>query len=186
MADGRDLFFGGVTALAASLDQNIMLVLRDGKVLIGRLASHDQYGSIVLEAAKERISAGGKFAEVYMGLYMIRGENIVLLGELVRYLFCHFWTCSGRASKATLAESARSSLLFCFFHACPSHRIPPPAPIHGTRTTFEQDEEKDAANPRLVRAEEEEVRKLMEQEEAGEGGGAGASAKSAALNWAFD
>jgi len=71
-----------VTSLAEHLDRNIMLVLRDGRVLIGTLSSYDQYGSIVLSNSKERLVAKNKFADVDMGLYMIRGENIMLLGEV--------------------------------------------------------------------------------------------------------
>ncbi len=82
----QDLFFGGVTSLTLLLDKPILLILRDGRVLVGTLSSYDHFGSLVLESAKERISAGGKFADVYMGLYMIRGDNVVLLGELVRVL----------------------------------------------------------------------------------------------------
>jgi len=80
--DLADVFFGGVTSLAEHLDRNIMLVLRDGRVLIGTLSSYDQYGSIVLSNSKERLVAKNKFADVDMGLYMIRGENIMLLGEV--------------------------------------------------------------------------------------------------------
>ena len=68
-----------------------------------------------------------------------------------------------------------------FFSPLPqNHRAPP------------QDEEKDARNPRLVRAEEEEVRGLMAAEGAGgvsDGGGAAAAAGKAperVLSWAFD
>ena len=60
----------------------MLLVLRDGRLLVGTLSSYDQYGSIVLEGAKERISCGGKYADNEMGMYMIRGENIMLMGEL--------------------------------------------------------------------------------------------------------
>ena len=77
-----NVFFGGVTSLCESLDKSVMLVLRDGKVLIGTLTSYDQYGSIVLSNSKERLVAQNKFADVDMGLYMIRGENIMLLGEV--------------------------------------------------------------------------------------------------------
>ena len=80
-----DLFFGGVTSLTLSLDKPVLVVLRDGRVLVGTLSSYDHFGSLVLESTKERISAGGKFADVYMGLYMVRGDNIVLLGDLVRW-----------------------------------------------------------------------------------------------------
>jgi small nuclear ribonucleoprotein (snRNP)-like protein len=79
-----DVFFGGVSSLAEHLDRTMMLVLRDGRMLHGTLSSYDQYGSIVLEHAKERLAAQGKFADIDMGMYMIRGENIMLMGELVR------------------------------------------------------------------------------------------------------
>ena len=79
-----DVFFGGVSALAEHLDRIMLLVLRDGRLLFGALSSYDQYGSVVLEGAKERLTAQGKFADIDMGLYMIRGENIMLMGELVR------------------------------------------------------------------------------------------------------
>ena len=76
------VFFGGVSALAEHLDRALLLVLRDGRLLFGTLASYDQYGSIVVETAKERLTAQGKFADIDMGMYMIRGENIMLMGEL--------------------------------------------------------------------------------------------------------
>lgn len=77
----EDVFFGGVSSLAEHLDSTILLVLRDGRLLLGTLSSYDQYGSIVLEKARERLSAGGKYADIDMNcLYMIRGENIMLMG----------------------------------------------------------------------------------------------------------
>ena len=79
-----DVFFGGVSALAEHLDRTMLLVLRDGRLLFGTLSSYDQYGSIVLENARERLTAQGKYADIDMGMYMIRGENIMLMGELVR------------------------------------------------------------------------------------------------------
>ena len=78
------VFFGGVSALAEPLDRTMLLVLRDGRLLFGALSSYDQYGSVVLENAKERLTAQGKYADIDMGMYMIRGENIMLIGELVR------------------------------------------------------------------------------------------------------
>ena len=80
-----DVFFGGVSALAEHLDRTMLLVLRDGRLLFGTLSSYDQYGSIVLENARERLTAQGKYADIDMGMYMIRGENIMLMGELVRH-----------------------------------------------------------------------------------------------------
>lgn len=57
-------------------------MLRDGKHIVGKLSSYDQYGSLVLEHSSERIFAGGKYADKEMGLYFIRGENVVMLSEM--------------------------------------------------------------------------------------------------------
>ncbi|KAG8627186.1 hypothetical protein KVT40_004669 [Elsinoe batatas] len=63
-------------------DKKITAVLRDGKKFIGVLRSWDQFGNIVLESTIERIYGGHKFAEVPRGLFLIRGENVLLLGEI--------------------------------------------------------------------------------------------------------
>jgi hypothetical protein len=39
--------------------------------------------NLVLEDTVERIYAGNTFAEKWCGLFLIRGENVVLLGEIV-------------------------------------------------------------------------------------------------------
>lgn len=40
----------------------------------------------MLQDAVERIHHGRLFAEVPRGLFLVRGENVVLLGEIVRRL----------------------------------------------------------------------------------------------------
>ena len=62
------------------------LQLRDGRKIIGIMRSFDQFANVVLEEAVERIIVGKKFADVPLGLYVIRGENVVLLGPIVRAL----------------------------------------------------------------------------------------------------
>jgi U6 snRNA-associated Sm-like protein LSm1 len=42
----------------------------------------------VLEDTVERIYHGNAFAESWHGLFLIRGENVVLLGEIVRLRCC--------------------------------------------------------------------------------------------------
>jgi U6 snRNA-associated Sm-like protein LSm1 len=87
----------------------MLVVLRDGRKLHGVLRSYDQFGTflsflfcfwtcapkflfiylndhlanLVLEDTVERIYAGNTFAEKWCGLFLIRGENVVLLGEIV-------------------------------------------------------------------------------------------------------
>ena len=81
-----------------------MVVLRDGRKLIGILRSFDQFGmylpflssshpsklyifftaaNIVLENTVERIYVGNQYGEQNRGLFLVRGENVVLLGEVV-------------------------------------------------------------------------------------------------------
>ncbi|KAJ7540056.1 hypothetical protein O6H91_01G048000 [Diphasiastrum complanatum] len=70
------------TSLADNLDKKLLVVLRDGRKLIGVLRSFDQFANLVLQNASERIIVGDLFCDLPLGLYIIRGENVVLLGEL--------------------------------------------------------------------------------------------------------
>jgi U6 snRNA-associated Sm-like protein LSm1 len=60
----------------------MLVVLRDGRKLHGVLRSYDQFANLVLEDTVERIYHGNAFAEHWHGLFLIRGENVVLLGEI--------------------------------------------------------------------------------------------------------
>jgi len=82
----------------------MLVILRDGRKLHGVLRSYDQFGAfyrndrrgfllkrclvsvanLVLEDTVERIHHGNAVAENWQGLFLIRGENVVLLGEIVR------------------------------------------------------------------------------------------------------
>ena len=64
--------------------ERMLVQLRDGRKIIGLMRSFDQFANIVLENAVERVIVDTRFADVPLGLYVIRGENVVLLGEMVR------------------------------------------------------------------------------------------------------
>jgi len=70
------------TSLADNLDKKLLVILRDGRKIIGILRSFDQFANVVLEEALERIMVGELFCDLPLGLYIIRGENVVLIGEL--------------------------------------------------------------------------------------------------------
>ncbi|CAK4703129.1 unnamed protein product [Aphanomyces euteiches] len=74
--------FPGVTSLVEQLDKQMLVVLRDGRHLVGMIRSFDQYSNIVLEETCERHVVGNTYCDIPLGLYIIRGENIVLMGEL--------------------------------------------------------------------------------------------------------
>ncbi|RYR67409.1 hypothetical protein Ahy_A03g013754 isoform B [Arachis hypogaea] len=70
------------TSLATYLDKKLLVLLRDGRKLLGLLRSFDQFANVVLEGACERLIVGDLYCDVPLGLYVIRGENVVLIGEL--------------------------------------------------------------------------------------------------------
>lgn len=105
-------FLPGSASLAEQLDQRVMIVLRDGRHLVGTLRSFDQFSNMVLEETSERRilhakvphlsnsiiidnngtgnqtgGDGGKtvicyYTDVQLGLYLVRGDSMVLLGEV--------------------------------------------------------------------------------------------------------
>ncbi|KAJ6327396.1 hypothetical protein OIU78_014307 [Salix suchowensis] len=70
------------TSLASYLDKKLLVLLRDGRKLMGILRSFDQFANAVLEGACERVIVGDLYCDIHLGLYVIRGENVVLIGEL--------------------------------------------------------------------------------------------------------
>ncbi|XP_062185192.1 sm-like protein LSM1B isoform X3 [Phragmites australis] len=72
------------TSLAGFLDKKLIVLLRDGRKLLGTLCSFDQFANVVLQGACERVIVGEQYCDVPLGLYVIRGENVVLIGELDR------------------------------------------------------------------------------------------------------
>lgn len=63
-------------------DKKLVLVLRDGRKLIGVLRSWDQFANLVLQDTIERLYAGNLYADIPRGLFIVRGENVLLLGEI--------------------------------------------------------------------------------------------------------
>ncbi|XP_017890261.2 U6 snRNA-associated Sm-like protein LSm1, partial [Ceratina calcarata] len=62
----------------------LMVLLRDGRTLIGYLRSVDQFANIVLHRTIERIHVGKEYGDIPRGIFIVRGENVVLLGEIDR------------------------------------------------------------------------------------------------------
>ncbi|KAI1275765.1 hypothetical protein F5Y07DRAFT_164538 [Xylaria sp. FL0933] len=73
-------------------DKKLLLVLRDGRKLIGILRSWDQFANLVLQSTIERVFATisdpkdpnprGLYADKSHGIFLVRGENVLLLGEI--------------------------------------------------------------------------------------------------------
>ncbi|KAI9093774.1 hypothetical protein DFS34DRAFT_630290 [Phlyctochytrium arcticum] len=77
-----DNFLPGSASLVDCVDKKLLVILRDGRNLVGWLRSYDQFANLVLQDTVERTHVGDTYAEVYRGIFLIRGENVVLLGEI--------------------------------------------------------------------------------------------------------
>ena len=71
-----------VASLVEELDKKLLVMLRDGSKILGTLRSFDQFANIVLQDAVERINDGSSYSDIPLGLYIVRGENVVLMGEV--------------------------------------------------------------------------------------------------------
>lgn len=93
-----------------------MVLLRDGRTLIGYLRSVDQFANLVLHRTIERIYVGQEFGDIPRGVFIVRGENVVLLGEIVcSYCFViteglvslYWYLGCGKRSRVTAKRSFR-------------------------------------------------------------------------------
>ncbi len=92
-------YFPGAASLFEELDKKILVYLRDGRQLVGILRSYDQYLNLIMEDTYERILLpgaseillllvpnvsrfAGKYCDVPLGLYIVRGDSITLFGDV--------------------------------------------------------------------------------------------------------
>ena len=64
--------------------ERLLVTLRDGRKLYGILRSYDQFGNLTLDDTVERLYIDLEYAEDHLGVFLVRGENVVLVGEIVR------------------------------------------------------------------------------------------------------
>uniref|UniRef100_A0A8R1DYA1 U6 snRNA-associated Sm-like protein LSm1 n=1 Tax=Caenorhabditis japonica TaxID=281687 RepID=A0A8R1DYA1_CAEJA len=80
--DLPDPYLPGAISLFEQLDKKLLVVLRDGRKLIGFLRSIDQFANLILEDVVERTFVDKFFCETSQGFMLIRGENVELAGEI--------------------------------------------------------------------------------------------------------
>ncbi|CAB9502461.1 U6 snRNA-associated Sm-like protein LSm1 [Seminavis robusta] len=83
-------YLPGSASLVEQLDHRVLIVLRDGKHIIGEFTSFDQFSNMVLKDAVERrfhTPADNKegltfYSDIPLGVYVIRGDSVVILGTI--------------------------------------------------------------------------------------------------------
>ena len=63
--------------LESQLNQRLTVLLKDGRVMEGKLVGYDQYMNVVLEETDDRTVDSAK----RLGTVVLRGNNIVSMGQ---------------------------------------------------------------------------------------------------------
>lgn len=71
------------TGLESLIDQTISVITNDGRIIVGVLRGFDQATNLILDETHERVYSTKAGVEQHvLGLYIIRGDNIGVVGEL--------------------------------------------------------------------------------------------------------
>lgn len=69
--------------LDAYVNKPVNIVTSDGRIIIGTLRGFDQTINLILEDSHERVFSSTDGVEQHpLGLYIIRGDNVALIGEI--------------------------------------------------------------------------------------------------------
>jgi U6 snRNA-associated Sm-like protein LSm8 len=69
-----------MSLLPEYVDKSVSIITNDGRVIVGKLRGFDQYINCVLEQSVERVYTQDGAQTVPLGLYIVRGENIAVVG----------------------------------------------------------------------------------------------------------
>ncbi|KOO30048.1 u6 snRNA-associated sm-like protein lsm8 [Chrysochromulina tobinii] len=65
------------------VDKVVQIVTNDGRNIVGVLKGFDQTTNVILEDCNERVfSSTAGVEQVALGLYIVRGDNIAVVGEI--------------------------------------------------------------------------------------------------------
>ena len=79
----RGAFWAMAAMIEAYLDKVVQVVTNDGRNIVGVLKGFDQTTNVGLEDCNERVfSSTAGVEQVALGLYVVRGDNIAVVGEV--------------------------------------------------------------------------------------------------------
>ena len=69
--------------LDGMVDKVVQIVTNDGRNIVGMLKGFDQTTNVILDECHERVfSPEAGVEQVQLGLYIVRGDNIAVVGEV--------------------------------------------------------------------------------------------------------
>ncbi|KAL4434612.1 hypothetical protein ABPG77_002735 [Micractinium sp. CCAP 211/92] len=74
---------GGEAGLAQYVDTTVSVITNDGRTIVGTLRGYDQATNLILDECHERVySSKSGVEQLVLGLYVIRGDNVAVVGEV--------------------------------------------------------------------------------------------------------
>uniref|UniRef100_A0A7N4V2V1 U6 snRNA-associated Sm-like protein LSm8 n=1 Tax=Sarcophilus harrisii TaxID=9305 RepID=A0A7N4V2V1_SARHA len=69
--------------LNAVLSGTVAVITSDGRMIVGTLKGFDQTINLILDESHERVFSSSQGVEqVVLGLYIVRGDNVAVIGEI--------------------------------------------------------------------------------------------------------
>ncbi|XP_046339492.1 U6 snRNA-associated Sm-like protein LSm8 [Haliotis rubra] len=71
------------SALESYVNKTVSVVTADGRIIVGTLKGFDQTINLILDESHERVfSMSQGMEQVVLGLYIVRGDNVAVIGEI--------------------------------------------------------------------------------------------------------
>ncbi|XP_045164207.1 U6 snRNA-associated Sm-like protein LSm8 [Mercenaria mercenaria] len=71
------------SALESYVNKTVSIVTADGRIIVGMLKGFDQTINLILDESHERVYSNSEGVEqVILGLYIVRGDNVAVIGEV--------------------------------------------------------------------------------------------------------
>ncbi|KAL6047525.1 U4/U6-U5 snRNP complex subunit lsm8 [Balamuthia mandrillaris] len=71
-----------MSLLESFVNRTVSVITNDARVLVGLLRGVDQYANIILENCQERVYTPEGVEQADLGLYIVRGDNMAVIGEV--------------------------------------------------------------------------------------------------------
>ncbi|XP_055489149.1 U6 snRNA-associated Sm-like protein LSm8 [Leucoraja erinacea] len=72
-----------MSTLESYINHTVAVVTADGRMIVGTLKGFDQTINLILDASHERgFSSQQGVEQVELGLYIVRGDNVAVIGEI--------------------------------------------------------------------------------------------------------
>lgn len=74
---------GRKSLLVDYVDKAVTVITNDGRNILGEMKGFDQVCNVILDKSIERVfAATGELQTITLGLYVIRGDNVAIVGEI--------------------------------------------------------------------------------------------------------